>query len=199
MPAVAPLVMLIKAFLLQRGLNEPYSGGFGSYTVICLVISLLQVYYDTACILSPLTTSMQMHPKVRRREIKAEQNLGVLLLEFMELYGRIYNYNDVGISLRNGGSYFSPQERGWTDAVRMHIAIEDPMDSSEPHDSHVCCVLTFDKAMTSLARPLLAEYGTHSLLHSSPCPQVSAYGPERSVLDDRESTSISQITSIDRI
>lgn len=35
--------MIVKAFLAQRGLHEVFSGGLGSYSVICLVISFLQV------------------------------------------------------------------------------------------------------------------------------------------------------------
>ncbi|EJU00806.1 Nucleotidyltransferase, partial [Dacryopinax primogenitus] len=121
LPAVRPLVMVIKAFLLQRGLNEPYSGGFGSYTVICMVVSFLQ-----------------MHPKIRRKEIDPRMNLGVLLLDFLELYGRYFNYSEVGISIRNGGSYFSREKRGWLGAdfrgpPRMTISVEDPVDISTLH------------------------------------------------------------------
>lgn len=43
LPALKPLVLVIKAFLSQRGMNEVYSGGLGSYSVICLVVSFLQV------------------------------------------------------------------------------------------------------------------------------------------------------------
>lgn len=43
LPALRPLVLVVKAFLNQRGMNEVYSGGLGSYSVICLVISFLQV------------------------------------------------------------------------------------------------------------------------------------------------------------
>lgn len=37
------LIMIVKALLAERGLHEVYSGGLGSYSVICLVISFLQV------------------------------------------------------------------------------------------------------------------------------------------------------------
>lgn len=43
LPALRPLVLVIKAFLSQRSMNEVYSGGLGSYSVICMVISFLQV------------------------------------------------------------------------------------------------------------------------------------------------------------
>jgi non-canonical poly(A) RNA polymerase PAPD5/7 len=46
------LVLLVKGFLAQRGMNEVFTGGLGSYSIICLVISFLQVslistYYST--------------------------------------------------------------------------------------------------------------------------------------------------------
>lgn len=37
------LVLMVKAFLNQRGMNEVFTGGLGSYSIICLVISFLQV------------------------------------------------------------------------------------------------------------------------------------------------------------
>jgi hypothetical protein len=38
-------------------------------------------------------------------------NLGTLLLEFLQLYGRTLCLDDVAISLRNGGYYFSKHSR----------------------------------------------------------------------------------------
>lgn len=38
-----PLVLVLKYFLLQRDLNETYTGGIGSYALVLLVISFLQV------------------------------------------------------------------------------------------------------------------------------------------------------------
>lgn len=79
--AARALIMVVKAFLMQRGLHEVYSGGLGSYSVICLVISFLQ-----------------LHPRIQDGHIDPNQNLGVLLLEFFELYG--CNFKCVFISDR---------------------------------------------------------------------------------------------------
>jgi non-canonical poly(A) RNA polymerase PAPD5/7 len=43
MPALRPLVLAIKYFLNQRSMNEVFSGGLGSYSIVCLVLSFLQV------------------------------------------------------------------------------------------------------------------------------------------------------------
>lgn len=113
--ALRSLVIIAKAFLNQRGMNEVYTGGLGSYSIVCLAVSFLQ-----------------MHPKIRRGEIDAENNLGVLVMEFFELYGCYFNYEEVGISVRKGGSYFSKRQRGWYDSLKKNLlSIEDPTDPCE--------------------------------------------------------------------
>ncbi|TFK46660.1 Nucleotidyltransferase, partial [Heliocybe sulcata] len=114
LPALKPLVMIIKTFLHQRSMNEVFTGGLGSYSLVCMVISFLQ-----------------MHPKIRRGEIDPSKNLGVLVMEFFELYGCYFNYHEVGISLRDGGTYFPKATRGWLDYNRSQLlSIEDPADPS---------------------------------------------------------------------
>ncbi|TFK68303.1 hypothetical protein BDN72DRAFT_960372 [Pluteus cervinus] len=118
--ALRSLVLITKAFLSQRQMNEVFTGGLGSYSIVCLAVSFLQ-----------------MHPKIRRGEIDAEKNLGVLVMEFFELYGCYFNYEEVGISLREGGTYFSKRKRGWfSEGGRGGgggsglLTIEDPADPS---------------------------------------------------------------------
>ncbi|KAF8495367.1 Nucleotidyltransferase [Gautieria morchelliformis] len=114
LPALQSLVMVIKLFLSQRSLNEVYTGGLGSYAIVCMAVSFLQ-----------------MHPKIRAGEINPSENLGVLVMEFFELYGHYFNYENTGISLRHGGTYFNKLARGWSDFRRPSLlSIEDPLDSS---------------------------------------------------------------------
>jgi len=110
--ALRSLVFIIKLFLCQRSMNEVFTGGLGSYSIVCLAISFLQ-----------------MHPKIRRGEIIPEKNLGVLVMEFFELYGCHFNYDEVGISIRDGGTYFS--KHGWHDLAKWScLSIEDPVNPS---------------------------------------------------------------------
>ena len=51
---------------------------------------------------------LQQHPRTEVRALK--NNLGVLLIEFFELYGRNFNYTNVGIRVKDGGTYFCKQE-----------------------------------------------------------------------------------------
>ncbi|KDR67548.1 hypothetical protein GALMADRAFT_1079828 [Galerina marginata CBS 339.88] len=139
--ALRSLVMITKSFLSQRSMNEVYTGGLGSYSIVCLAVSFLQ-----------------MHPKIRRGEIDPEKNLGVLMMEFFELYGQHFNYDEVGISLRDGGTYFSKRQRGWhTDYKRNMLSIEDPADPSNDISSGS---YNFHKVRTAFA-------GCHGILTST--------------------------------
>ncbi|KAK0239497.1 hypothetical protein EDD85DRAFT_766214 [Armillaria nabsnona] len=112
--ALRSLVLITKMFLAQRGMNEVYTGGLGSYAIVCLVVSFLQ-----------------MHPKIRRGEIDVDANMGILVMEFFELYGCYFNFNDVGISVRDGGTYYNKRQRGWyNDSKGLLLSIEDPADPS---------------------------------------------------------------------
>ncbi|KAH8389566.1 hypothetical protein KR215_002576, partial [Drosophila sulfurigaster] len=84
-PVLGKLVMVVKQFLQQRGLNEVFSGGISSYSLTIMCVSFLQ-----------------LHP---RKVVASKANLGVLLLEFFELYGMRFSYTNIQISVENGGSY----------------------------------------------------------------------------------------------
>uniref|UniRef100_A0A2L2YP34 polynucleotide adenylyltransferase n=2 Tax=Parasteatoda tepidariorum TaxID=114398 RepID=A0A2L2YP34_PARTP len=105
-PALPKLVLVLKQFLLERDLNEVFLGGISSYSLILLTISFLQ------------------HMRSQN-----ETNLGKLLIMFFELYGRHFNYQSTGISIKNGGTYFIKGDfNSMTDGNRPSIlCIEDPL------------------------------------------------------------------------
>ncbi|GAA6048821.1 hypothetical protein JCM3770_003638 [Rhodotorula araucariae] len=106
------LVLLVKAFLAQRGMNEVFTGGLGSYSIICLVISFLQ-----------------LHPKIQTALVNPNRNLGLLFIEFLELYGKHFNYDQAGITLRGRGGYFNKHDKGWYRPGQPYLlSIEDPND-----------------------------------------------------------------------
>lgn len=82
------LVTVVKHFLLMRGLNEPVNGGLGGFSVICLVVSMLQLM-----------------PQVQSRNMIPEHHLGEILLEFLDLYGRHFRYEVNAISLTGPPGY----------------------------------------------------------------------------------------------
>jgi non-canonical poly(A) RNA polymerase PAPD5/7 len=77
-----------------------------------------------------------MHPKIRRGEIDPLLNLGVLSNEFLEFYGKYFNYSGVGISVLDGGTYFSKKRRGWGGKSSIQLSIEDPCDISASTRKH---------------------------------------------------------------
>ncbi|EZA49943.1 non-canonical poly(A) RNA polymerase PAPD5 isoform X2 [Ooceraea biroi] len=110
-PVLEKLVMVLKQFLLQRDLNEVFTGGISSYSLILMTISFLQ-----------------LHP--RQNTYSSNTNLGVLLIEFFELYGRKFNYVKTGIRVKDGGTYISKEEvqRDMIDGHRPSLlCIEDPL------------------------------------------------------------------------
>lgn len=110
-PCLSRLVMVLKQFLLQRDLNEVFTGGISSYSLILMSISFLQ-----------------LHPRPER--LHQPHNLGVLLIEFFELYGRKFNYVKTAIRVKNGGSYVAKDEiqKEMNDGHRPSLlCIEDPL------------------------------------------------------------------------
>ena len=105
-PLLAKLVLIIKQFLYQRNLNEVNTGGINSYCLMLLVVSFLQ-----------------HHPRIRADS--EDSNLGVLLTEFFELYGRNFNYQKVGIRVDGNGSYFNKAECGMEESI---LCIMNPLN-----------------------------------------------------------------------
>ncbi|XP_039185195.1 terminal nucleotidyltransferase 4A isoform X1 [Crotalus tigris] len=105
------LILVLKQFLLQRDLNEVFTGGISSYSLILMAISFLQ-----------------LHPRIDAR--RYDENLGMLLIEFFELYGRNFNYLKTGIRIKNGGAYIAKEEimKTMTNGYRPSmLCIEDPL------------------------------------------------------------------------
>lgn len=72
--------------------------------------------------------ALQLHPRIDARN--PNENLGVLLIEFFELYGRHFNYLKTGIRIKNGGAYIAKEEimKAMTNGYRPSmLCIEDPL------------------------------------------------------------------------
>ncbi|CAD6644445.1 HN1_G0036560.mRNA.1.CDS.1 [Saccharomyces cerevisiae] len=115
-PGLRELVLIVKQFLHARRLNNVHTGGLGGFSIICLVFSFLH-----------------MHPRIITNEIDPKDNLGVLLIEFFELYGKNFGYDDVALGSSDGYPVYFPKST-WN-AIQpiknpFSLAIQDPGDES---------------------------------------------------------------------
>ena len=75
-----------------------------------------------------IVSFLKTHPLLQANLIDPKDNIAVLLLDFLELYGGNFNYEDVGISILKK-CYFDKSERGWQgDKRTSHLSIEDPQN-----------------------------------------------------------------------
>lgn len=117
LPPLRPLTIVLKYFLAARGLNEPYTGGVGSFMLQLLIVAFLQ----------------QRERDAVNFQRPSVYNLGALLLDFFELYGVDFNHFTTGISVRNDGFFFpkGAADRHATFWKRDRLgllALENPLD-----------------------------------------------------------------------
>lgn len=118
-PGLRELVLIVKQFLHARRLNYVHTGGLGGFSIICLAYAFLN-----------------LHPRIVTGEIDARDNLGVLLIDFFELYGKNFGYDDVAVVVSDQRPCYI-RKSDWTD-LRLsgggngsfNLAIQDPGDSS---------------------------------------------------------------------
>eukprot|EP01083_Nonionella_stella_P097665 274498_1 len=111
-----PLTFFLKYFLQWRKLNDTYQGGVGSFMLQLMVVSMLQLH--------PVRQSKKFW-----RNVDSEISLGGWLVSFFELYGKEFNYLKVGISIRDGGSYYRKDRRDRLDKARPYLlSIENPLE-----------------------------------------------------------------------
>lgn len=83
---------------------------------------------------------LQLHPRIDAR--RADENLGMLLVEFFELYGRNFNYLKTGIRIKEGGAYIAKEEimKAMTSGYRPSmLCIEDPLLPGKGALLLTCC------------------------------------------------------------
>ncbi|OQS03986.1 hypothetical protein THRCLA_03736 [Thraustotheca clavata] len=107
MPQLYPLVIVLKSFLREKGLNNAFLGGLSSYALVLLCLNYL----------------LKTPP---------EQAVGDALLGFLEYYGTVYDHNQTCITwwIDDEGrlmsrEYFMPSEGG------VRLVLDDPADLSQ--------------------------------------------------------------------
>ncbi|XP_017052510.1 inactive non-canonical poly(A) RNA polymerase protein Trf4-2 isoform X2 [Drosophila ficusphila] len=112
-PEMPKLVMVLKQFLSLQGLNEVYSsGGVSSYALTLMVISFLQQQARS------------------NKRYNVNNKLGLMLLQFLDYYGRKFDFFKFGISVLGEGGCVEKErlrstlgENNWQSV----LSIEDPV------------------------------------------------------------------------
>ena len=121
LPPLRPLTFVLKQFMASRSLNQPYTGGVGSFLLQMMIVSFLQ--------------HRERDAFNHRRPSFC--NLGALLIEFLEFYSTDFNFILTGISVRFDGFFFPKGAKDrkkdfWQQNRPFAIAMENPLDPS--HD-----------------------------------------------------------------
>jgi len=119
MSPLRPLTFVLKYFTSVRRLNEPYTGGVGSFLLQMMIVSFLQ--------------HREREERTTGRGGSTNLCLGSLLLEFLELYGLDFNYVLTGVSVRSDGSYFpkgskNRREDYWQPQRQFSLGLENPYE-----------------------------------------------------------------------
>jgi DNA polymerase sigma len=112
-PGLRELVLIVKQFLAVRKLNNVRHGGLGGFSTICLVYSFLR-----------------LHPRVSTGNIDVLDNLGVLLIEFFELYGKNFSYDNIAICVADDSVCYLRKSdyKDLQGRSSFTLAIQDPSD-----------------------------------------------------------------------
>jgi DNA polymerase sigma len=103
-PLVRPLALIVKYYLKQKFLNNSWSGGIGSYTLVIMIISYLQ-----------------LHTKEGEEKSLVEHLFG-----FFRLYGDQFDYVNNVISLAHEG-YKKKIDKNWKNESNPDLlSVEDP-------------------------------------------------------------------------
>jgi non-canonical poly(A) RNA polymerase PAPD5/7 len=97
-PEIRPLTLVIKYTLRQRQLNEIYKGGISSFIIFSLI------YYYMSDVRKKILDDIKNGKK------EGELTLGHLLVGFFNFYGFMFNYDELGISIRSGCFLYKRKE-----------------------------------------------------------------------------------------
>jgi hypothetical protein len=86
-PSLVPLVLVLKQFLQEKGLHDPFTGGLSSYALTIMVAAILQ-------------------PHALERP-ETQPDLGTLLLTFLRRYGTRFDTRKYAVVLSINGPFAS--------------------------------------------------------------------------------------------
>jgi len=130
-PQITPLALVLKQLLCERNLNNVYTGGLSSYCLVMMIISFLQQEDDLS-----------------------KKNLGILLLDFLELYGKNFDYSKQGISISRG-NFFDLNEQKFPPAA---LVIVDPFNPTNNIAQQVIGIARIKIIMEDVHKVLISPF-----------------------------------------
>ncbi|OQR88873.1 hypothetical protein THRCLA_10051 [Thraustotheca clavata] len=133
LPALTPLMLVLKTFIIERGLGVAYTGGLSSYALLLLVTRFLQEFHPPGGY--DATVATQCNASVSSQ---CRSDFGTMLLGFMDFYGTKFDPRQTGISVatrsfldREHLHNASMSATGWHNVQMEHVQFEN-MNLSSP-------------------------------------------------------------------
>ncbi|KAL0029353.1 hypothetical protein WJX77_001697 [Trebouxia sp. C0004] len=125
-PPLRVLVLVIKALLKETMLNEVFTGGLSSYSIVNMVMThLLCMGYKQPDLPGPAGTGPGLWGSLEPAPEQPEEDAGDLLISFFERFGAGFDYSRHAVSVGQGGVV--EKKREWKQAERPWLlAVEDP-------------------------------------------------------------------------
>ncbi|TYZ66107.1 hypothetical protein PybrP1_003258 [[Pythium] brassicae (nom. inval.)] len=94
-PPLAPIMLVLKSFAIERGFAMAYSGGLSSYSLLLMVARYLQEHNDT------LTSGFENVSAAVQHSISSQScaDFGMMLMGFLDFYGNRFDPRTTGISV----------------------------------------------------------------------------------------------------
>eukprot|EP01112_Ceratiomyxa_fruticulosa_P011900 TRINITY_DN3274_c0_g3_i3.p1 TRINITY_DN3274_c0_g3~~TRINITY_DN3274_c0_g3_i3.p1 ORF type:complete len:751 (+),score=165.03 TRINITY_DN3274_c0_g3_i3:249-2501(+) len=148
-PLLRPLVYVLKYLLYQYAVNEPFTGGLGSYALCIMAVYHLRLFQNSSATPKWISEINQSHLRLlignQDTHISVNRgNLAYLLLDFLDFYGS-FDYKLRGISIAggsNGSNFLKYRHELGKRSLPDCLCIEDPHD---PHNDVGRSTFAFNK------------------------------------------------------
>lgn len=124
-PALAPIMLVLKSFAIERGVAAAYSGGLSSYALLLLVARYLQEYHDT------MPNGFEHVSAAVQHSISAQSaaDFGMMLMGFLDFYGNRFDPRTTGISVASR-CFLNRESMSSGTTARDQGHLHDPDESS---------------------------------------------------------------------
>jgi hypothetical protein len=153
-PQLVPMMLVLKTFVIEKGFAAAYSGGLSSYALFLMVTRFLQEFVDQkrheaySCQNKRNATSNQI-------DVASMEDLGALLLGFLDFYGNKFDPRTIGISVASN-TFLNREQYNHHYVSQIHQNGDWHHVSAQPLNS------------SSLSSPGSKRYGSRVSLHEWP-------------------------------